>query len=75
MDKRDKREWRADSANMVLCDHSLIVTRWNTQEKYRIAELLMCQRCARIFEWQYVVDRDSEGKNRSLASSLASSDR
>lgn len=37
------------------CKHNWIVTRWNTQEKYHVAELLACQTCCRIKSWQDVV--------------------
>lgn len=38
------------------CRHRWIVTRWNTQEKYKVAELMVCQHCCRIQSWQDVVD-------------------
>lgn len=40
------------------CRHQWIVTRWNTQEKYRVAELLMCQHCCKIRSWTDVVDQN-----------------
>lgn len=40
------------------CRHQWIVTRWNTQEKYRVAEMLMCQTCCRIRSWTDVVDQN-----------------
>ncbi len=58
----DNREYEFSATGLSNCRHSLIVTRWNTQEKYRIAELVMCRKCARLFEWQDLVDRDSSGK-------------
>ncbi len=38
------------------CKHLWTVTRWNTQEKYRVAELMVCQHCCKIQSWQDVVD-------------------
>jgi hypothetical protein len=35
--------------------HSLIVTRWAKNEKVEIADLLICQHCCEIFEWEYLV--------------------
>ena len=38
------------------CRHRWIVTRWNTQEKYKVAELLVCSHCCKIQSWQDIVD-------------------
>lgn len=38
------------------CKHLWTVTRWNTQEKYKIADLVMCQHCCKIQSWQDIVD-------------------
>lgn len=40
------------------CRHQWIIARWNTQEKYRVAELLMCQSCSKIKSWTDVVDQN-----------------
>ncbi len=62
----DCRDYWDDVTGMVPCDHSLIVTRWEVRERCRLAEMLMCTRCGRIFEWQYLVDRDTDGKSGNL---------
>jgi hypothetical protein len=40
------------------CRHQWIVTRWNIQEKYRVAEMLTCQSCLRIQSFQDAVDNN-----------------
>jgi hypothetical protein len=58
----DSRDFELNARGINVCEHQFIVTRWSTQVQYRVAELVMCQKCARIFEWQQLVDRDSRGK-------------
>ena len=42
--------------------HSLIVTRWAKNEKVEIADLLICQHCAEIFEWEKLVFKHYDTK-------------